>query len=115
LKSGVRFAAATVGLVAVLGWVMGLAFRTPADHHAIWVSAGIAIVVQLFAFTIVRLTSRDNVMAAWGVGAILRLVVLGVYGLVIVRALGLAPMAALLSLAVFLFLSTLLEPLFLKA
>ena len=67
------------------------------------------------SFTIVKLSAKTNVMAGWGVGAILRFVVLGIYALVIVKALGLPSGAALLSLVAFFFLSTLLEPLLLKS
>jgi hypothetical protein len=38
-----------------------------------------------------------------------------IYALLAVKVLGLAPVAALLSIAVFFFLSTLLEPLFLRS
>jgi hypothetical protein len=43
-----------------------------------------------------------------------RFLTLFIYALLAVKVLGLAPVPALLSLAVFFFLSTLLEPLFLR-
>ena len=79
--------------------------RAPRSHSA----------VQVLSFAIVKLSAKTNVMAGWGVGAILRFVVLGVYALVVVKALGLHSGAALLSLVAFFFLSTLLEPLLLKS
>jgi hypothetical protein len=49
------------------------------------------------------------------VGAVLRFLVLGVYALVFVETLALPSVAALVSLAAFFFLSTLIEPLLLKS
>ena len=53
-------------------------------------------------------------IAGWGFGAIMRLLVFAVYVLVVVKAFALASPVAMVSLAVFLFASTLVEPLFLK-
>jgi hypothetical protein len=55
------------------------------------------------------------VMAAWTLGMLLRLVVLVLYGLMGARALSLHPEPALVSMAVFFFLSTLIEPWFLRS
>ena len=109
------FAVASLALIAVAGWVMTLAFASPSASRAIWTSAAVAFSVQVIAFAIVKLSARTNVMAGWGVGAILRFLVLGVYALVFVEALGLPSAAALVSLAAFFFLSTLIEPLLLKS
>ena len=100
-------------LIAVASGIFALAFP-PAALHSIAVSAGIAFVVQLFAFAILRLVARENVMAGWGLGALLRMITLAVYALVVVKALGLTTGAALISLAAFLFLSMLVEPFVLK-
>lgn len=110
-------AALTLGIVALVGALLSaVAFGGEAARHAIVVSAGVAVVVQMFAFAILRLVARDprNAIAGWGVGALLRMVTLVVYGLVVVKALGLAPVAALVSLATFFFLSMLVEPLVLN-
>ena len=74
-------------------------------------SAAVALVVQLVAFILLRLSRGKNVFAGWGVGALLRFVALGAMALVIAGALGLDKNAALISLAAFLFLSMLVEPL----
>jgi hypothetical protein len=108
------FAALSIALVAALGWVLSLVFRTAADQRAILTSAVIAVIVQIITFGIVRLSAEKNVIAGWGLGAVLRFLVLGVYALVIVRAFALPTAAALVSLASFLFASTLVEPLLLK-
>ena len=114
MKGTAVFLVVTLLLVAIAAALLALAFPAPAERHAIGVSAGIAVVVQLFAFAIARLTLRTNVIAGWGLGALLRMLVLGAYALVIVGALGLESGAALISLATFFFLTTLIEPLLLK-
>ena len=88
---------------------------TTKSISAIWTSGAIAIGVQLIAGAIVKLSAKTNVIAGWGVGAIIRFAVLALYALVIVKALGLPSAAALVSLAAFFFVSTLLEPLLLKS
>ena len=108
------FAAVSLAIIAGVGGIMSVVYTAPGDHRAIAVSGAIAFVVQMFAFTIARLVARENVIAGWGVGALLRLVVLGAYGVVIVKALALPSAPALLSLAAFFFLSTLVEPLLLN-
>jgi hypothetical protein len=109
------FAAASLGLIAAVAWLMTLGFNAPGDARAIWTSAGVAFSVQVLAFAIVKLSAKTNVIAGWGVGAILRFLVLGVYALVFVDALGLPSTAALVSLVAFFFVSTLIEPLLLKS
>ena len=109
------FAAASLALIAALAWLMTFGFNAPGDSRAIWTSAAVAFSVQVIAFVIVKLAAKTNVIAAWGVGAILRFLVLGVYALVFVDALGLPSAAALVSLAAFFFVSTLIEPLLLKS
>ena len=77
--------------------------------------AALAFAVQVIAGAIVKLSAKTNVIAGWGVGAVIRFLVLAVYALVFVKALGLPSTAALVSLAAFFFVSTLLEPLLLKS
>jgi hypothetical protein len=108
------FAAANAALIAALAWVMGLLFTGPDGRHAILVSAWVAFGVQVVTFALLRTAARGRVVAAWGTGALLRFAVLAVYGLVVVRALALEQAAALLSLAAFFFVTTLVEPLLLK-
>ena len=115
MKSVVTFAAVSLAAIALAGWVMTFVFRTPYDARAIWTSAAVAFAVQVIAFAIVKLSAKTNVIAGWGVGAVIRFLVLAVYALVFVKALGLPSAAALVSLAAFFFVSTLLEPLLLKS
>jgi hypothetical protein len=108
------FALLSLALVAGAYWVLGLIYAAPAERRALAVSAGVAYVVQLFAFAVARMMAASNVIAGWGLGVVLRLVTLAVYALVIVKAFGLVPGAALFSMALYLFLSTLIEPPLLK-
>lgn len=114
MRAVAMFAVVGALVIGIAGWVLSLVFRGPAALHAILVSAGVAFVVQMLAFAIVRLSAKTNVIAGWGVGALLRFLVFAVYVLVIVKAFALANPAAMVSMAVFLFASTLVEPLFLK-
>ena len=109
------FAAVSLAIIAVVGGVMSLMYGAPDERRAIIISGVIAFVVQMFAFAVARLVSRENVIAGWGMGALMRMLVLGVYAVVVVRALGLPSAPALVSLAAFFFLSTLVEPLLLNA
>ena len=114
MRAVLAFAASTVLIIVGAGWLLTFAFPTVPDRGAIVTSGWIALVVQLIAFAIARLTLRHNVIAGWGLGALLRFVVLAVYAFLMVEALGLPMVAAVVSLAVFFFVSTLVEPLLLN-
>ncbi len=85
---------------------------TAAD--AVRASAWLAFVVQSFTFLIARLVARQNVIAGWGLGVLLRFASVAFWALLGIKALGLVSGPALISLVVFYFLSTLVEPLFLN-
>jgi len=116
MKRVMRFVAAAAVLIVVGAFLLGLLFRLPGDARAIEVSAVIAFAVQSFAFAVVLLVAGagTNVFPAWGLGMLLRLAALAVMGFWLVRALGLRAEPALLSLATFFFVTTLVEPLLLK-
>ena len=115
MKPVALFAALSLAVIGITAFLITMAYGTPEASRAVWTSAAVAFAVQVLAFAIVKLSAKNNVMAGWGVGAILRFAVLSVYALVVVKALGLPSGAALLSLVAFFFLSTLLEPLLLKS
>jgi hypothetical protein len=114
VRSWALYALAAVASIVTVGWLLTLGFPGPRDATAIRLSAIIAIVVQLTAFAVTKAVARRNVIAGWGAGSLLRFLTLLVYALLAVRVLDLPPVAALVSLATFLFLSTLIEPLFLR-
>jgi hypothetical protein len=69
------------------------------------------VFVALYGSTPDRLVAQSqggNLIAGWGLGAVICMLVLVVYGFVC-RPLGLPPSAALLSLATFFFLTELIE------
>jgi hypothetical protein len=115
MKNTLLFAAISLGLTLVAAVVLGVAFDGPAEQRAVWISAGVAYGVQMLAFAVARLMRRDNVMLGWGMGVLLRLVTLVGFALVFVNALRLPPSAALISLVIYFFATTLVEPLFLTS
>ena len=110
-----RYAAVIVGVVAVGGLLLSLAFHGPGDSTAIWTSGAVAVVVQLVAFAVGRLAGQAGLMARMGAGALVRFVGLIAYALTATLALKLPAVAALISLATFLFISALLDPLLIKS
>ena len=96
------------------GAVLWALYPAAPDRRAVLASAGVALAVQVVSLGVMRLASRENVIAAWGVGALLRFAAFVVYVFVIAGALALPRGAAMISLAVFLFASTVVEPLFLR-
>jgi hypothetical protein len=113
MRAFALYAAATAIAVALVG-AIGWGFLSPAAREVLLASAALAVVVQLVAFGIARRFIRSNVMLGWGLGSLLRLVVLVVYAILVAKVWQ-APVApALLSLVTFLFVTTVFEPVFLK-
>jgi hypothetical protein len=108
------YAAVAGALIAISAGALALGFDGPTERRAILVSAVLAFVVQLAAFAGVGLASAANVMAGWGIGVLVRFLVLVAYAFLVVQSIGLAPAAALISLVTFFFLCTLVEPLVLR-
>jgi hypothetical protein len=114
VKRFAAFAGVTAAVVLVLAFVLTLVMKDPRVARAVWMSAVVAVAVQLAAFGLTRATQPANVIAGWGAGMIIRLAALAVYGLLVVKVLDLPMGPALLSLAAFFFVTTLIEPAFLK-
>jgi len=109
------FPVACAALIAAIWAILSLVFSEPDVRRALTIAAPLALVVQLVAFFVVRaMARRKNVIAGWGIGIALRFSALVILALVAVPKLDLPLSASLLSLATFLFVSTLIEPLFLK-
>ena len=113
----VLFAVTTAG-VALLGAVLlSQIFSEPRSASAIWTSAALAVAVQLATFGIARrYATKGEVIKGWGIGALMRLTALIVYGALFFGPWAIAfPLEpALLSFALFVFASTVIEPLFLS-
>ena len=104
-----RFAVLLVALLAVTGWLLLIWFRTEPERHAILVSACVAGAIQLATYGLVQLVGPRNALVGWGMGIVIRGTMLVLYGLFLAKMLGLPLAAALVSFAVFLFVSMLLE------
>lgn len=113
MKAGIYFASASAALIAIGYLLLQLGFDSPGDSRALTTSAMVAIAVQLASFAIARRMPARSLMVGWGIGTLLRALVLVVYALLIVPALGLPSSAALMSLVTFMFVSMLVEPLLL--
>lgn len=117
-KGGARraftlYALSCVVVIGLAGGVFTAVFDAGPARQAVWVSAGVALVVQLVAFGIARaLANGGNGIAGWGLGAVICLLALIVYGFAS-RAIGLPQNAALLSLATYFSLTELIEAPFL--
>lgn len=111
----IRFALLGIGIVLVVGLLLSLAYDGSESRRAIFVSACLALPLQIATFAMVRWVPRDHVISAWAGGALIRFIALFVYGFVLAKALGVPPGAALVSFAAFLFALTLVEPLLLKS
>ncbi|MBK5187535.1 MAG: hypothetical protein JJD97_04770 [Gemmatimonadaceae bacterium] len=115
MKKTAIFALASLAMIVAVAWVLTFAFPTVADRRAIVLSAVIAYVVQLVSFAIARAWAETNVIAGWGLGMLIRFAVLAMYALIGVKVLGAPATSALVSLAAYFFVSTLLEPVLLKS
>ena len=106
------YALASLALIAVAAGIFSWVYDGAA-RQAVLVSAAIAFVLQMLAFVIARLfAATGNAIAGWGLGAVVCLVSLVIYGYVC-RAMGMPSDAAMLSLATFYFLTEVIEPPFL--
>lgn len=84
----------------------------PSVPGAVVLSAGVAYIVQVVAFIILGTSRGDRVIAAWASGTLLRFVTVLLTAFFVARS-GVFPTApVLLSLVGFLFLLSLLEPVF---
>lgn len=115
MKRALLFSAACAGAIGALLVILVLIFPDPIVRRALTIGAAVAWIVQIVAFLVARgMARRKNVMAGWGIGIALRFSALVIFALVVVPRAGLPLSASLLGLATFLFISTLIEPLFLK-
>lgn len=115
MKRFVQFGLITSAIALLGAALLASVFREPSAPKAVWTSAAAAIAVQLATFAITRRYAKSgNVMLGWGIGGLIRVVALALYGFVGTGALGLPLAPALLSFALFVFISTVIEPLFLS-
>lgn len=107
------YGAACLAAIAVIGGISAM-FTEGLGRQAILASAVLALVVQLLAFSVARMFKDRHVFVGWGMGSAMRFVALALYAVIVAKLWGAPVMAALLSFAAFLFVTTVIEPLFLK-
>lgn len=109
------FAIGSLALIGIAAAGLSMVFQGAGDARAILVSAAVAYLTQVAAFPAVRKLTASNMIAGWGLGSLVRLGTLLVYALVAAFVLGLSMTPALVSLALFYFVSMVIEPLFLRS
>ncbi len=115
MSRGAMFAVVSLGLVGVTTGLLFLWYDAPAERTSVLAAAVTALMAQAITWVIIARMGQTQVIAAWGLGAVVRVVVLVLFSIVGPRAFGLRLEPATLSLALFLFVTTLVEPLFLKS
>lgn len=109
------FAAVAAGIIIAATLVLRMFFITPEQRYAMLVSAGLAFAVQLGAYALIAPGKTGqgpagDLLIRWGMGAVIRLMALVMFALV-ATMMKLPIDAALVSLAVFFFLTMMAEPL----
>jgi hypothetical protein len=113
VKRNALFAGLCLAIIGVSALVVS-AFVPDAARQAVWASASLAFAVQMVAFTVVQLLPERQVMVGWGLGALFRLMAVVLWGVFLAKVWRAPLAAALLSFVAFLFVTTVLEPAFLK-
>ncbi len=113
-RSVAVFAGISLGLILAAWLVLRLVFTSEEQHRALLVSAGLAFAVQVGAFSLLAAggTAKQlpgELIIRWGMGAVIRLVVLLMFA-VLAKVLGLPLDAALVGLATYFFLTMMAEP-----
>jgi hypothetical protein len=112
------FAGVSAALIIIATIILRTYFRTVDQHNAMLVSAGLAFAVQLGSYALLRPArpghgAPGELLIRWGIGAVLRLLVLVMYA-PLARIINLSLEAALVSLVTFFFLTMMAEPLLLE-
>jgi hypothetical protein len=113
VKKAVAFFALAALLTLGGAWGITALRPEPEIARAVWTSAVVALGVQVLAFALAKPFVATNPIAGWGLGSLLRMLVLVLYAVVGTKALALSTAPALVSLVGFLFVTMLVEPLFL--
>lgn len=115
-RSVLLFTVAQAILVTLVAFLlMQFVWKDALSARAIQASAWLAVCVQVVTFLIARMVARQNVIGGWVLGAVLRFAMVAFWAFLGIKSLGLLPGPALLSLVMFFFVSTLIEPIFLNA
>jgi len=113
MRGFAEYAASSILIIALISAICAL-FLGSGAMRSVMTSGLVALGIQILAFLVARAFRARNLLLGWGIGSAMRVVALVIYALVVAR-LGRAFVApALLSFAAFLFLTTIVEPVFLK-
>ncbi|HEX7117871.1 MAG TPA: hypothetical protein VF212_03740 [Longimicrobiales bacterium] len=116
MKAWAQYAAVSLAVLAALALGVG-AVVGPGSAPAVWAGAGVAYAIQLAAFAgLLAVRGRpEQFLVAWGGGSLLRFLMVAALGVWVTRArdFPLQPAPLLLSVAGFVILLVLLEPVFL--
>jgi hypothetical protein len=115
MRRGIAFVALAAVVIAGLAWLVTRRLADPRAVEAVWISAGIAAVVQGLTFAIAKPFVTTNPIAGWGLGSLVRFAVVMWHAFLGVPVLGIPSGTALVSLVGFLFVTMLFEPLFLRS
>ena len=115
MKQGMTFGALAALIIFGGAALLDAAFGGPGVTREIWWGAAVAFVAQVVTYVVARRFVGSNPIVGWGIGSVIRFAVVLVFAFVGVKALGLVMAPALLSLVGFLFVTMLVEPLFLKS
>ena len=96
-----------VGLVA---WLV----TDAAGQKTVLASGGLAVAVQLAAFATARAMQGKQMLLGWGLGSVMRLGSLVAYAVIVAKFWRASITPALLSYVAMLFVTTAVEPLFLR-
>ena len=114
MKKFASFLAVTVAVLSLVVIVLTLVIHDDLAARSLWISAAAVVVVQAITFSLMRLMQPVNVMAGYALGFMVRIISLLLFGFFGVPGFGLSLQPALLGMAGFFFISTLIEPFFLK-
>lgn len=104
-----KHAATLVGSIALVAALFSLFYTEGAERRATWWSALLAAAVQVATLAYLRHGPSSRLLARWTIGSAVRLATLVIYALVALGPMRLPATPALLSLATFFFVSTIIE------
>ena len=113
MRGFVEYLASCLLLVALISAMCALFLAGPAMRSVI-VSGVVALGVQLVAFLVARAYRARNLLLGWGIGSAMRVVALVLYAIAVAKLSRASVTPALLTFAAFLFVTTVVEPVFLK-
>jgi CHASE2 domain-containing sensor protein len=113
MRGFAEYLASCLLIIAIIG-AIAWALTSDAGQRAVLTSAALALAVQVVAFSVTRALQRRNLLLGWGLGSVLRLIALVTYAMLVAKRWHTPLTPALLSFVAFVFVTTVVEPVFLK-